>query len=308
MSKKTLLILGSIFIVLAIAASSSWWGEYLPQKTSNAELDFSAFTKEATEKIAIAKKGEEDKVLSKEGGVWKIFGFEASVKAIDDFFTALQGLKTESLASKNPENYSSFGVGDDAYMLSLTRGGQTATLVIGNRGPSFSSFYVRKKDGTNVYLVAGSISDKLSQSVSGWRDKTLVNLPKEAIQKIEITSKTNPLTIVKTQDAKWQAEGGSKKAVLEESAANQLLAAFNPLEATDFLTEKESKEFNSAGNKTIVSVYGSEQKPLAEILLLKKDSDYWARVEDKPTFYKIASYKLSDILLTYDEVFKEKKQ
>lgn len=310
MSKKTLLILGGIFIVLAIAASSSWWGEYVNvgKKSSNAELDFSVFTKENTEKIAIAKKGEEEKVLSKEGITWKIAGFEASAKTIDDFFTTLKELKTESLTSKNPENYSSFGVGDDAYTLSLTKSGQIATFVIGKQGPSFSSFYARKKDGANVYLVAGSISDKLSQTVSGWRDKTLVNLSKEAIQKIEITSKTEPLTVTKTQDGKWQAEGSGKKTVLEDSTANQLLSAFGPLEATDFLTEKESKEFENAGNKTIVSVYDSNQKPLAEILLLKKDSDYWAQVAERQIFYKIVSYKLSGILLSYNEVFKEKKQ
>lgn len=310
MSKKTLLILGGVFIILAIAASYSWWGSYVNvgKQSSNAEFDFSVFTKETTEKIAIAKKGEEEKVISKENSAWKIAGFDASTKAIDDFFATLKELKTESLASKNTENHASFGVDDEAYTLSLTKSGQTTTFVIGNRGPSFSSFYARKKDGTNVYLVAGSISDKLSQTVSGWRDKTLVNLSKEVIQKIEIASKTEPLTITKTQDGKWQAEGGSKKAILEDSTANQLLSAFGSLEATDFLNEAESKEFANAGNKIIVSVYDSNQKPLAEILLLKKDSDYWAQVAEKQTFYKIASYKLSSIILTYDEVFKEKKQ
>lgn len=310
MSKKTLLVLGGIFIVLAVIASSSWWGEYLTigKKSSNAELDFSAFTKETTGKISIVKKGEEEKVLSKEGSAWKIAGFEASVKAMDDFFAALKELKTESLASKNPENYASFGVGDDAYTLSLTKGKMETTFIIGNRGPTFSSFYARKKDGTNVYLVEGSLSDKLSWDVSAWRNKTLVNLPKEVIQKIEIISKTAPLAITKTQDGKWQAQGSSKKTILEDATANRLFVALNPLEASDFLNKEQEAEFKKAADKTILRVIDTENKALAEVKLLKRDADWWAAVEGKEVYYQILSYKLSDVLLSYDELFKEEKQ
>lgn len=311
MSKRTLLILSGVFIVFAFAATYSWWSGYisfLQKSPVNSDLDFSAFSKESTDKIVIVKKGEDEKVIAKDGGQWKINGFKASLKEIDEFFEILKGFKVESLVSKNPENYSSFGIDEDAYTLSLTKDGQTSAFIIGDQGPLFGSFYAKKKDGINVYLVAGSISEKLSQDVSGWRDKTLVNVPKEAIQKIEIASKINPLTIIKTQDGKWQAEGSGKTTLLEDEAANRLLTAFNPLEATGFLNEAESKEFEKSSNKTTVRIYDSSQNILAEILLLKKENDYWAQVLEKETIYKIASYKLSDILLDYDEIFKEEKQ
>lgn len=313
MSRKALLVLAGLLIVLALVASFAWWSRYVPfsffkAPTVSSDLNFSALTKENTNKIVINKKDKDKKVIVKKDNLWKINDFEASTAAVDDFFKAVNELKVGALVSKNPANYANFGVDEDASVLAFTQGGQTLAFVIGNQGPSPGSFYARRKDGTNVYLVTGSIPDKLSRDVSDWRDKTLVNLPKESIQKIEIISKVEPLTISKTQDGKWQAEGVGKSAPLEEGTVNRLLVAFSPLEATDFLNAAESKEFQKAGNKTTLRVYDRDQKLLAEIILLKKENDYWAQVPKKEVFYKIANHQLTDILLPYDKVFQEKSK
>lgn len=306
MSKKTLIILLGIFIILGIAASYSWWGQYagITEKSyTNTELNFSAFAENTTNKIVITKEGEEEKTITKENGTWKVNGFDASQEEIEDFFSSLSELSIESLVSKNSENHASFEVTEESgTALVIEKGGLTSIFIIGKRGATFSSFYARTKESDNVYEVSGELRDKFSQSVTAWRDKTVVNIPKETIQKIEIVSKTSPLIAVKSEEA-WNVERFGKKATPEETAINQLVGAFSPLEASGFLSEEEQKEFQIAKDKTIIRIFGSSETRIAEINLFEKDSDWWAGVDGKEVFYKIPSYKLSSIFLTDEEIF-----
>lgn len=306
MNRKTLLILFGILIALGVATSFPFWQKeagFMRSAPSKVELDFSAFTKDATGKTVIAKKGEERKVLERKDGVWMIDTFEAAPKTVDTFFDSVTSLKVGALVSKNKNNFSGFGVGEEGYEVTFSASGKEDSFVIGSRGPSLGSFYARKKDGVNVYLVEGKLPDTLSQTVSFWRDKSLLNISKDEIGKVEILSKTASLSITRTQDGKWQTESGGKKAVLEETLAKQLTEAIGSLEGSDFLTKEQESEFRKASGKTILRLSDGTGKKLAEIQLLKKESDWWAVAEGRPFIYKVPVYQLSDILLTPEQAF-----
>lgn len=306
MNKKTLFILLGIFVILGIAASSSMWGEYLnvgKKSSSNAELNFSEFSESTTDKISIAKNSEEEIIISKENSVWVISGFDADQRKIDDFFETLASLNIESLVSKNPENHSNFDVTvESGFILTITSNNTNSSFIIGKQGATFSSFYIKAKESDNVYEVSGNLRDKLSQSITAWRDKTVVKIPKETIQKIEVVSKTDPL-VVANNDGAWNAERFDKTVTLDESTANRLLAALNPLEASGFLNEEEQKKFRAEKNTITIRIFGSSETIIAEISLFEKESDWWAMVKGQDIFYKIPSYKLSSVFLADEEIF-----
>lgn len=307
MNRKTLLILFGIFIALGVAASFPFWQEKTglmqPSATSQSELDFSVFTKDNTGKIVIVKQGEEKKVLERKDGVWMIDAFEAAPKTVDTFFDLMNSLKVGALVSKNKNNFSGFGVGEEGYEVTFSANGKEDSFVIGSSGTSFGSFYARKKDGANVYLVDGKLLDTLSQTVSFWRDKALWGISKDEVGKVEIVSKTTPLIITKTQDGKWQSESGGKKAVLEETLAKRLIEALGSFEGLDFLTKEQEAEFRKAGGKTVLRLFDSSGKKLAEVQLLKRESDWWAIAEGRSFAYTVPAYRLSDILLTPEQAF-----
>ncbi len=299
MSKKTLIILSGIFIVLAIVASSSWWSKYFNSRKrlqENADLNFPAFIPAAINKISITKKDGEEKILEKKKDSWKINGFDASQKKIDDFFKSLADSEIKSLVSKNPENYKIFGVTEEnGTILTLYQDSATTTLIVGKQGDSYDSFYAKKKNGFNVYLVAGSLANKISQSVSLWRDKTVATISKETIQKIEITSKMYPLEIIR-EGEQWAAKNFGKTKSLDDITINRLFASLNPLEATDFLSSEEQKEFKTK-DKDVLRIIGNNSEKIFQIDIYKKDSNWWAKVEGRETYYKIPSYTLSNIIL-----------
>ncbi|OQX71146.1 hypothetical protein B6D52_02520 [Candidatus Parcubacteria bacterium 4484_255] len=311
MNKKTLIILLGIFIILGAASTYSWWGQYFnfnnKKPFSNSGLNFSTFTKKTTEKIYITKSGEEEKIIEKKSGVWKVNGFDASQEEIDDFFVVLPGLVVESLVSKNPKNHKNFGVAEEnGIHLALTQNGAETTFIIGNSAATFNSFYIKIKGSNNVYKMSGMLRYKLTMSVAAWRDKTIIRIPKQAIQKIEVVSNTKPLILAKNEGS-WIAERLGKTSHLDETTLNSLFSSINPLKASGFLNEQEQKEFQDASKQTAIRIFGNNQAIIAEITMLKKENEWWAaKVNEQDGFYKIPSYKLSNIFLTDEEIFEEK--
>lgn len=305
MSNRTLTILLAVFLIFALISAWPRIRQLLPESlkpTQTFTVDFTPFTEAATTQVDLGG----GKVLKKDNGKWKINEFDASEQKVKDFFAKVSKLKVRELASKNTENHKSFfDVADEeGTVITFITNGQASTLIFGNPGPDFQSFYVKKKDSAEVYLVGGSITSELSQTVNDWRDKTIVKIPKDSVSKIELLSPTAPLTLTKGQDNKWQAEGGGKKATLEDMVASQLLVGFDPLQGTDFLTDKERAEFTSAKNKIILRLFGTKQDTLTELSLLKKDTTWWAKPGDKELFVKVPSVTIERVVLPYETVFK----
>lgn len=312
MKKRTLSILVVIFILLALGASYSWWSQYfninsISRSYVQEELNFSDFTPESTSKIVIAvfKDGKEEdkKELAKQDGGWTVNGFEASAAEIDDFFKTLAVLDVRSLVSKNPQNHSNFEVTqDDGIALSLVKNDAETVFIIGKRGVGADSFYAKKKDSKNVYLVSGLLRGKLLQEISLWRDRTVVNVAQEDIQKIKITPGAKELIITR-EEGRWRADGFGKTALLDEPRATRLLAALAPLEAEGFLDNKEQKEFDEAKGKTTLLILGSGEKELARLELLKKDNEWWAVLTGREVYYRIPDYRVDAIFLSESDIF-----
>jgi hypothetical protein len=245
------------------------------------------------------------KAIIKENGNWHVNGFEASPKKIDRFFEALAGLEVQSLVSRNPKNHKNFDVTEEnGITLSLSGDSATSIFIVGRYDPASNVFYVKKKGSDRVYSVSGSLRGILLQSISDWRNKTMVNIQREDVQKIEIAGADGKLVIKRIENG-WQAESGAKTTKLDETAVNRMFSALQPLEASGFLDEEKQKEFKEKGDKTVVRIFGRDGNVIAEIVLLKRDNEWWAKVKGKNVIYKVPLYKISDIVLE-DKVFEKK--
>ena len=133
----------------------------------------------------------------------------------------------------------------------------------------------------------------------------MVNLQQQQIVKVQVDSPESSFTAIKNQEGKWEAQSGDKKSVLKDEMASALVNSFSPLAGTNFLNDEEKKEFQEAQEKSVVFVYGAQDKVLAEISLVEKESVWWAQVTGRDIYYKISSYVVSDIFLTDDQLFAE---
>lgn len=174
LNSKNLKILGAVFIVLIIAATFPLWKEKLfPANESSIsnDLKITSLTENGVEEFSI-KKGEEVKRFRKDNGVWKVNDQEADQATMTNFFETLKNVQVVSLASKNPENQSGFGVQEsEAILLTFIHDKKITDFFIGNTGNSTNNFYIKTRDSNNIYLVNSSLRSLLTQDLEAWQKK-----------------------------------------------------------------------------------------------------------------------------------------
>ena len=172
MNNKTLILLGTIllaFIVIAAAPKMFKRDQAQSKELKNVSVDLGDYSRESTSKILI-KQGETENTLSFSNGEWLINSEKANQTKIALLFSDLKEGKIQKLASKNEENQSKFQVNpENGITLILTQNGQDEEFYVGKIGPSYGTFYIRKKGIKNVYLVESGLRSKLSWDATEWK-------------------------------------------------------------------------------------------------------------------------------------------
>lgn len=169
MTPKTLRILLIIFVILILTASFDWWSKFLPFKKppSPPEVNITQFNESSIDKFTI-KKGTDEKRLTKGPNGWFVNDQPATPSSVRDFFAGVAGLTIGDLVSKNPQNHPNFGVTEDGYMLTFTQGATASAFIIGDTSPDYTSFYLKQKDSSNVYLANGTLRNQLTLDLNSW--------------------------------------------------------------------------------------------------------------------------------------------
>jgi hypothetical protein len=197
MSNKTLILLATILLAfIAVAVVPTIFRSNAPKKIDQKDIsvDLSGFTQETTSKIVI-KHGDSENTLAMSEGQWTINNEQADQAKVASLFLDLKEGEIQKLASKNDENQDNFKVTpEDGTTLVLTQNGEDQEFYIGKAGPSYGTFYIRKKGIKNVYLVKSGLRLKLSWDATEWKpeeekeateeagDKQTPQMPEELLQ------------------------------------------------------------------------------------------------------------------------------
>lgn len=184
MNKKTISILGAVFLILLIGATFPLWKKYLPvqQKVSviSSVFNFASLSESNTEKFII-QKGVDQKVFVKKGSDWFLNDKKVVSENIKLFFEGFQKAETKERVAKNPENHKDLGVTkENGYVITFTEnGGKNTTFIIGNSSSGETTYYVRKEDSNDVYAVSSVAFYKLSEGADQWVEKVKEEVKKD---------------------------------------------------------------------------------------------------------------------------------
>lgn len=176
MTKKTISILGAVFLALLIGSSFPIWKTYIPfQKkvpTAPDVFQFSSLSEPASETFSI-QKGAAPKIFIKKGSDWFLNDKKVVFENVRLFFDGLQKAETKDRVAKNSENHKDLGVTkEDGYRVTIGQsGGKTLSYIIGNSTPGETTYYMRNDDSNDVYTVSSVAFYKLSESADQWVEK-----------------------------------------------------------------------------------------------------------------------------------------
>lgn len=140
---------------------------------------------------------------------WRIFHPVETIAdqvAANELATRLMNLKFSRLVEAKPEELKDFGLDPVPYRVLITLN-QTNTeiLEIGGENLTGSDVYVRKGEGTSLYLVPASIKELLNKDLTAWRQREIFPFASEDILEIQLTSPRGHLRLSKEKED-WRME------------------------------------------------------------------------------------------------------
>ncbi len=179
--------------------------------------------------------------LEKVGGEWYItkpIKFKADRNNVLQLLAHTKELEVKSLISENPDRQSMFEVDTSGTLLVFREGGGAAdSLIVGKSAPNFSDRYVRKVGSDEVYLIGGLKAWLLTRKLKDWRDRTIIDVPQESIERVAVTVRTPRVApseesyTLERRDGNWFAGPDSTK----EAPVNSFLNSLSQLRAEDFV-------------------------------------------------------------------------
>ncbi len=144
--------------------------------------------------------------LNKKTNRWSVsFGgrkLPANANKIENLASRLAEAKYQ-IAGLNTKDLKEYGISDSASTILTikTDRGETKTLIIGKRGPTYSSFYFVFPDKKKVYLLLGVAPYIVSTEAEAYRDKNVVNLKVDDIKSFTLISDRDTLRITRMGDS-----------------------------------------------------------------------------------------------------------
>ena len=228
---------------------------------------------------------EETIELSKDGGVWTVNGFEADSAAIARFVRAVDEVEVRSVAATNPANHERMGVTAGSAWTMTVDG--TVTVLLGNSGNRYRTFYARLPEGDEVSLVEGDLRSAATRSLFDWRNKVMVRADTAAIASVRVT-RDGTTTVYERRDSVWTLEGEEVEGV----KVRDMLQELSGLRASGFAPQDAVMPETPDRSVQALDADGNE---IASVQLAEQESSFRAFSPASPYIFEIANFRADRI-------------
>jgi hypothetical protein len=285
--KKNIYVLLGVFVVLVAVAFllMNRPGEK-DIAAGNSQL-LVAIDSLAVDKIEI-KSPANNVTLEKRGTEWFLsepVDYRANQSSVTSLIHLSKNLSVKEIISSKPEKRSIFQVDSTGTLVKIFQNGQEhSAFIVGKPGQSYSETYLRKDESDDVVLVDGSLGMSFNKAVKDWRDKTVLNLPKETVKGI-LYQYSGEAFSLSFHDSVWMI--GNDKVKVND--VTSLLTSLSNLQADDFV---DSVLTPSPKITATISV-GDVQIRLSEV---KSKDNYLVQTSNSPQWFELQSWRAKQIL------------
>ncbi len=223
--------------------------------------------------------------LSKDGGLWTVNGFDADSAAVARFLRAVDEVEVRSVAATNPANHERMGVtAEGAWTMTIDG---TTTVLLGNSGNRYRTFYARLPEADEVSLVEGDLRSAATRSLFDWRNKLMVRADTAAVMIVRVT-RDGTTTAYERQDSVWTVDGEEVEGVtmrdLLQELAGLRASGFAPQDAV--MPETPDR---------FVQALDAEGNEIASVHLAEQENNFRASSPASPYIFEIANFRADRI-------------
>ena len=294
MKTKQLLILGAIFVVLAIVVlffDNPFGQSEYEKKVETAMPLFPNFNKEQVVKIEITATGETT-TLSKQNDNWVVASMDnypADGEGVAELLSKVTEFKNTQRVSNNPEKQSEFEVDSTGVEAKLMDASDKvlAHLFVGKTTPGFLSSYVRPADSNDVYVAQGYLQSVFNKDTRTWKDRTIFNFNKGIATQLNIISPEETVELRLDADGAWQMLKPIAAAA-KTTEVDALLTTFSGLDTDDFAEAKdELAEYGLDTPQSTISAVLNDGTTATLHVGKEEEGKLYVKRDDKDTVFRL---------------------
>ena len=307
MKTKQLLILGTIFVVLAIIVvlfENPFGQSEYEKKVETATPLFPSFNKEQVAKIEITAAGETT-TLSKQDGNWVVASmnnYPADSEGITELLSKVAEFKNTQRVSNNPEKQAEFEVDNTGVEAKLmdANGTLLAHLFVGKTTPGFLSSYVRVADANDVYVAQGYLQSVFDKGTRTWKDRTIFAFNKGIVTQLNISSLEETVELRLDADGTWQMLKPVASAVKQDEV-DSLLTTFSGLDTDDFAEMMEDlSEYDLDMPQSTISAVHNDGTTATLHIGKEEEGKLYVKRDDKETVFRLFKSNVDQLIKKSD--------
>ena len=221
----------------------------------------------------------------------------ADERIASGFASQLERLESTRLVEAKPTELKEFGLDPPGYTVIVTLNQvDTEILEIGTENLTGSEVYVRKGEGTSLYLVPASIKKALDKELKEWRRREIFPFIPAEVNQIRMASKQGSAEVAR------EGEGWSMKkpapAPGDPSEISNLLGSLVNLRGDDFIDEQKEEKQKVFGDpilKVTLTVNQVEREAAFYKSKTEPDAVYAVMASPHAPIYKISQQSFQTV-------------
>ena len=315
MKTKQLLILGAIFVVLAIVVllfENPFGQSEYAKKVETATPLFPSFNKEQVAKIEIVANGETT-ILSKQDSNWVVAlmdNYPADSEGVTELLSKVAEFKNTQRVSNNPDKQAEFEVDNTGVEVKLKDASDKllAHLFVGKTTPGFLSSYVRAADSNDVYVAQGYLQSVFDKGTRTWKDRTIFDFNKGIVTQLNISSPEETVELRLDAEGTWQMLKPVASAVKQDEV-DSLLTTLSGLDTDDFAeTVADLSEYGLDTPESTISAVHNDGTTATLHIGKEEEGKLYVKRDDKDTVFRLFKSNVDRLIKKSDTLKTEESQ
>lgn len=216
---------------------------------------------------------------------------ESGAKSAASF---LERLAVVDIASMKTERHSEYGLGKDnpeaVEVKAFSSGTEVLNFTAGKPAPDFQGgFVLLSADSQTVYRTNAMLPPLFNRPLKDWRSKTIVDLPKEDVDRIKLVNSKGTLLLQKDAEGKWHKQDDPGWTP-DMNRLNQLAGAFTRFSWTEVVDDPGPDNdygFNSPQAQVVLTARGKDYALTIGKDIEEPKGNCWIRMEGDVKVYQV---------------------
>ena len=200
----------SFLVLLVIAAALGGFLYYdskrEPAPASKQEKAFAGVEADKIEQVTITSASGDKTTAQKQGTGWQLtapVAVPADEAELSGIASNLASLEIQRVVDEQVTDFKQYGLEPAKVTVAFKAAGKEQALLLGDKTPTGGDMYARLPGSPRVFLVSSFLDTTFNKTTFDLRDKTVLKLDREKVDRVEVLTDGRTMTFVK-QGSDWR--------------------------------------------------------------------------------------------------------